>query len=104
MSASFPFLRLPLELREAIYGLYFSPADRLRPHMRGGGQYKFEFDLLRTNKQIYYEALTVFRRENVFIRIETPWAETGTTSSIFAFPIKPPALFTIPSDMLWSVK
>ncbi|KAF2788797.1 hypothetical protein K505DRAFT_314239 [Melanomma pulvis-pyrius CBS 109.77] len=73
MSAAFPFLRLPLELREAVYSLYFNPASRLVDGEFGGGQYRFEFDLYRVNKQVYSEAENVFRRENVFVRIDTPW-------------------------------
>lgn len=93
MSTPFPFLRLPLELREVIYGLYFNPADRQVMHTRGGVEYNFEFDLLRANKQVYYEAQSVFRRENIFIRIETPWSETGITFSSFKHPHLPQHYF-----------
>ncbi|KAF2186689.1 hypothetical protein K469DRAFT_630618 [Zopfia rhizophila CBS 207.26] len=76
MSKAFPFLRLPLELREAIYSLYFNPASLVQRRKDGAVEYKFDLRLYRVNKQIYSEAQTVFRRENVFIRIETPWLET----------------------------
>ena len=36
------------------------------------GMYNFEFALLRTNKQVWLEALRSWRK-NVFVRIETPW-------------------------------
>ena len=79
MSKSFPFLRLPLELREQIYTYYFNPADRLEAceYFGGAGQYRFNFGLYRVNKQIHVEAKTVFRRQNVFVRIETPWPQAG---------------------------
>lgn len=77
MSGAFPFLRLPLELREQIYSLYFNPASRLHLDEHGPGHYLLEFALYRVNKQVYSEASTVFRRENVFVRIETPWSQAG---------------------------
>jgi hypothetical protein len=79
----FPFLSLPLELREYIYSLYFKPADRL---VQGheletlgffGGVYKFDFDVYLVNKQVYKEAQAVWRRENVFVKIATPWPSAG---------------------------
>ncbi|KAH7347057.1 hypothetical protein BKA66DRAFT_477957 [Pyrenochaeta sp. MPI-SDFR-AT-0127] len=76
---SFPFLRLPLELREAIYSLYFKPSDRLdqSPSLDAqgyfGGVYRFDLNLSRVNKQVYDEAKKVWKRENVFIKIATPW-------------------------------
>lgn len=79
----FPFLELPLELRESIYSLYFKPADRLvQTHnleAQGffGGVYKFDFDVYRVNKQVYREAQAVWRRENVFVKIATPWPSAG---------------------------
>lgn len=79
----FPFLRLPLELREAIYSLYFKPADRLIQNTsleaQGyfGGVYKFDLDLWRVNKQVYEESRRVWQRENVFVKIATPWPSAG---------------------------
>lgn len=81
MATTFPFLRLPLELREAIYSEYFNPASHLVDGEWGGGQYRFEFALYHVNKQIHSEAENVFRRENVFVRIETPWPTAGTNES-----------------------
>jgi hypothetical protein len=82
MSANL-LLSLPLELREQIYSLYFKPADRLTHsealNAQGffGGVYRFDFDLCRVNKQIYAEAKAVWRRENVFVKIATPWPSAG---------------------------
>ncbi|KAL5424588.1 hypothetical protein PMIN04_003126 [Paraphaeosphaeria minitans] len=71
----FPFMQLPLELREQVYDEYFRPENRLEVYEVGegiGGMYNFEFALLRTNKQVYREALRSWRK-NVFVRVETPW-------------------------------
>lgn len=79
----FPFLRLPLELREQIYSIYFTPADHLvrseELEAKGfyGGVYQWDFNLWLANKQIYAEAKTVWRRENVFVKIATPWPSAG---------------------------
>lgn len=79
----FPFLALPLELRESIYSLYFKPSDRLVRNSsleaQGyfGGVYQFDFDLYRVNKQVYTEAKGVWKRENVFVKIATPWPSAG---------------------------
>ncbi|KAF1968045.1 hypothetical protein BU23DRAFT_481624 [Bimuria novae-zelandiae CBS 107.79] len=71
----FPFMRLPQELREQVYDEYFRPEDRLELYESPdgpSGRYEFEFALLRTSKQIWFEALRSWRK-NVFVRIETPW-------------------------------
>lgn len=79
----FPFLQLPLELRETIYSLYFKPADRLVQNraleLQGlfGGLYRFDFDLYEVNKQIYQESRIVWQRENIFVKIATPWPSAG---------------------------
>jgi hypothetical protein len=79
----FPFLALPLELRESIYSLYFKPADRLHQNetlnQKGffGGVYDFDFNLYKVNKQVYSEAKRVWERENVFVKIATPWPSAG---------------------------
>jgi hypothetical protein len=81
MSAS--FFSLPLELREQIYSLYFKPSDRLHHsetlNEQGffGGVYRFDFDLYRVNRQIHNEAKAVWKRENVFVKIATPWPSAG---------------------------
>jgi hypothetical protein len=80
----FPFLALPLELRESIYSLYFKPADRLhhssdKLNVDGffGSVYRFDFDLYHVNKQVHREAQAVWKRENVFVKIATPWPSAG---------------------------
>jgi hypothetical protein len=81
--AAFPFLRLPLELREQIYSLYFKPADHLVRTVgleaKGffGGVYQWDFDLWRVNKQVYAEAKKVWKRENIFVKVATPWPSAG---------------------------
>jgi hypothetical protein len=82
-SRPFPFLSLPLELRESIYSLYFKPSDRLVTNSTFdaagffGGVYKFDFDLSHVNRQICAEARRVWRRENVFVKVATPWPSAG---------------------------
>ena len=69
------FLELPGEIRELIYHHVFrSYANK---HDSGGGykHYKFDLSLMRVNQQIYYESRKVFRQNNVFVSIETPWPE-----------------------------
>ena len=75
----FPFFRLPLELREAVYSHYFDPVTHLIACEKGAekSSYRFDLDLYLASSQIYREAQKVFRREFKFIRIETPWPETG---------------------------
>ncbi|KAH9862908.1 hypothetical protein J1614_011001 [Plenodomus biglobosus] len=78
-----PLFTLPLELREQIYSLYHKPADRLiRNHILDaqgffGGVYQFDFALWRVNRQVYEEARRVWRRENVFVKIVTPWSSAS---------------------------
>ncbi|KAJ4299524.1 NADH dehydrogenase [ubiquinone] 1 alpha subcomplex assembly factor 3 [Kalmusia sp. IMI 367209] len=86
----FPLLRLPLELREQIYAEYFNPRDRLETFELDVGptgnssyrRYNFEFGLLRTSKQVYLEAVKVWRMRNVFLRLETPWPTAGMVHHI----------------------
>lgn len=72
---------LPTELREYIWSLYFKPADRLvrRAHSNAqvflGGVYHFDMALLRVNKQVQYEGTSVWQRENVFVKVTTPWSD-----------------------------
>jgi hypothetical protein len=83
LSKPFPFMRLPIELREQIYSLYFNPAEHLVKstglEAKGffGGMYQWRFDLWRVNRQVYEESKKVWKRENVFIKIATPWPSAG---------------------------
>ena len=85
---TFPLLRLPLELREHIFGFYFDPSDRLTEEAAfidhigaaesGGGKYKFDFRLLRVSKQVYREAKPVWNRVGgTFVVVDTPWPTAG---------------------------
>ncbi|XP_014562790.1 hypothetical protein COCVIDRAFT_74505, partial [Bipolaris victoriae FI3] len=75
----FPFLRLPLELREQVYSHYFHPGDHLVRNTalesKGffGGVYHWDLDVFYVNKQIHRESKRVWRRENIFVKIATPW-------------------------------
>ncbi|GAP82672.1 putative tetratricopeptide-like helical protein [Rosellinia necatrix] len=70
-------LSLPPEIRDQIYTLILHP-DSNRTY--GADEYT-DYDyrgalaLFQLNRQIYYEARDVFRRLNIFLRIETPWPE-----------------------------
>jgi hypothetical protein len=94
----FLFLNLPAEIRDHVYSFYFKPMDRLVPNgqdececeeSKGGGRYKFDFAIYSVNKQIKTEAEDVFRRENVFVKIETPWPQAGT-SDFLPYTCQPP--------------
>lgn len=79
----FPFLALPLELRETIYSLYFRPADRLRKSAQletqgfYGGVYAFETAVFGTCRQVNREARRVWRREVRTVKVGTPWVSAG---------------------------
>jgi hypothetical protein len=79
----FPFMRLPLELREQVYSIYFHPGSHLIKNSEleaksfFGGVYQWDFGLLRVNKQVYEESKKVWKRENVFVKIATPWPSAG---------------------------
>ena len=69
------FLSLPGEIREAIYHEVLCSVNN---KFDAGNQYKkyaFDLNLFLTCQQVYQEARTVFRRDNIFISIETPWPE-----------------------------
>jgi len=69
------FLKLPGEIREAIYHEVLCSVNN---KFDAGNQYKkyaFDLNLFLTCQQVYQEARTVFRRDNIFISIETPWPE-----------------------------
>ena len=70
-----PFLDLPGELRELIYTNVFRSIYNKYDAGEGYDQYRYDLSLMRVNQQIYYEARTIFRKNNIFISIETPWPE-----------------------------
>ncbi|KXT13520.1 hypothetical protein AC579_4172 [Pseudocercospora musae] len=71
------FLSIPPEIREEIYRLIFDPATNRTYDDDEYADYNFgpAFQLLKVNRQIYLEARKIFRDQNVFVRIETPWPE-----------------------------
>lgn len=81
-------LSLPAELREYIWSLYFKPADRLvrrahsNAHVFLGGVYDFDMALLRVNKQVHYEATSVWQRENVFVKVTAPRSDAGSPACV----------------------
>lgn len=76
-SKPFRFLHLPAEIREHVYRELLCTANNRQDLGEGNYRYRFDFSLFRANRQICYEARKVFRQENVFVRIETPWAEAA---------------------------
>ena len=69
------FLEIPAEIREAVY---YEVLCSLNNKQDLGNQYKkynFDLGLFRTCQQIYNEAREVFRRNNIFVSIQTPWPE-----------------------------
>jgi len=70
-------LSIPPEIRESIYHLILNPdANRLlQPDEYTDYDYTAALVLFRINRQIYTEARKVFRDQNIFVRIETPWAD-----------------------------
>lgn len=68
-------LRLPVELREHIYSYILRPASNQWVDVNDDSiHYQYDLRLFRANKQVYAEAERIFRRENVFIRIQTIWS------------------------------
>lgn len=80
-----PFLRLPGEIREYIYYHVLCSVDDQRQQTDGYKNYKYDLKLLLVNRQIYYEARTVFRRNNIFVSIETPWPEAQQHVAVEGF-------------------
>ena len=70
-----PFLDLPGELRELIYTNVFRSIYNKYDAGEGYDQYRYDLSLMRVNQQIYYEARNIFRKNNIFVSIETPWPE-----------------------------
>ena len=73
-SPPFRLLDLPGELRNRVYSELLS-SQCVKQHLgHGFASYTFCFALLRANRQIYFEARKIFR-QNVFVRVTTPWRE-----------------------------
>ena len=70
-----PFLSLPGEIRELIYYEVLCSAENTHHQDDGYKHYKYDLNLLRVNRQIHYEARKVFRQNNIFVSVETPWPE-----------------------------
>ncbi|KAI1825957.1 hypothetical protein F4861DRAFT_144682 [Xylaria intraflava] len=70
-------LSLPPEIRDQIYGVILHPDNNrvCLPNEYTKYDYSDALVLFRLNRRIYHEARDVFRRLNVFVRIETPWPE-----------------------------
>jgi hypothetical protein len=84
MAGVFPLFKLPLELRDLIYSHYFEPSFATGCEEHGGypgGKYSYDLDMLLVSKQVRAEAKDVWRREHVFVRIETPWEQAGELQS-----------------------
>lgn len=73
----FRFLSLPAEIREHVYRELLCTANNRCDLGEGEHLYRFDLSLFYVNRQIYYEARKVFGQENIFVRIETPWAEAA---------------------------
>lgn len=71
-------LTLPPEIREEIYRLILHPNSNRHYHEDEYTSYNYKpaLVLFRINRQIYLESRKIFRELNIFVRIETPWAET----------------------------
>lgn len=73
-------LALPPEIREDIYREILHPAANRVPGVEDDDydyNYRDALVLFKINRQIYWESRKIFRDLNVFIRIETPWAEAA---------------------------
>ena len=70
------FLDIPPEIREQIYGEILSTASSRCESIcpEEPASYKFQLNILLTNRQINHEAKKVFQ-DNIFIKITTPWLE-----------------------------
>lgn len=71
----FRLLDLPPEIREAIWSQVLSITFTKRALDDDYSKYVFDYSLFLVNHQVYYEARKIYRRDNVFVRIETPWPE-----------------------------
>lgn len=71
------FLELPPEIRTQIYAHILSPATNRLDLGEGYTSYNFKeaLQVLRVNRQVYYESRKVFHDLNTFVRIATPWRD-----------------------------
>ncbi len=70
----FRLLDLPGELRNRIYTKLLSSQCVKQSLNDGYARYDFCLALFQANRQVYFEARKIFR-QNVFVRITTPWRE-----------------------------
>ncbi|KAG0648293.1 hypothetical protein D0Z07_5392 [Hyphodiscus hymeniophilus] len=68
-------LEVPGEVREAIYHEVLCSLNNKQDLGNDYKKYNFDFGLFRTCRQIYNEAREVFRRDNIFVSVQTPWPE-----------------------------
>ncbi|KAI0395858.1 hypothetical protein F5Y17DRAFT_168528 [Xylariaceae sp. FL0594] len=70
-------LSLPPEIRDQIYSIILHPNNNRIPVANEYWDYDYHdaLVLFRLNRHIYHEARDVFRKLNVFVRVETPWPE-----------------------------
>ena len=69
------FLEVPGEIREAIYHEVLCSLNNKQDLGNHYKKYNFDLNLFRTCRQIYTEAREVFRRDNVFVSVQTPWPQ-----------------------------
>lgn len=69
------FLEVPGEIREAIYHEVLCSLNNKQDLGNNYKKYNFDLSLFQTCKQIHIEAREVFRRDNIFVSIQTPWPE-----------------------------
>ncbi|MCJ1440200.1 MAG: hypothetical protein MMC23_000683 [Stictis urceolatum] len=68
-------LDLPAEIRELIYHEILDARKNVVDYEHDYKAYKFDLSIFRVNQQIYHEARRVFRRNNIFVAIESPWTQ-----------------------------
>jgi tetratricopeptide (TPR) repeat protein len=69
------FLEVPGEIREAVYHEVLCSVNNKQDLGNQYNKYNFDLSLFRTCRQVYNEAREIFRRDNIFVSIQTPWPE-----------------------------
>ena len=69
------FLEVPGEIREAVYHEILRSVNNKQELGNQYNKYTFDLSLFLTCRKVYDEAREVFRRDNIFVSIETPWPE-----------------------------